>query len=374
MAQKKVVILCEKNWPPNCYKSTDQIFKHYHDYRYYFQSARINVRGQKDPWIFTTFLINLKWSMDVAMGRFNGKVIENIKREIWQEGDTVEVYRNGYWHGGEIIGISDDNKWMNVEFDNDQAWGDKYLRKEILRDSKYVRAPSVSLLACRQEIDEINYKMELYLTELEYRYQSQGLVLGVAWKCRMSEMQKAYQKNIDILQQSLRKCESDKKTEIKKIQLMTKLMNSNNECFDNMKQEIINKDNVIGKLKKEIKQKDGELYQCHIRTLSQDEIVNEKKSLKKFHKHLIKKEKQLKKRVYEYNQKEIELKQIEDELKQREDQLKQEDECVICMDGSRQIACVPCGHRCLCPQCASGINGECPICRVNVECTIRIYE
>ena len=38
------------------------------------------------------------------------------------------------------------------------------------------------------------------------------------------------------------------------------------------------------------------------------------------------------------------------------------------------IACIPCGHRCLCPQCVSVINGACPICRDHIQSTMRIFE
>ena len=68
------------------------------------------------------------------------------------------------------------------------------------------------------------------------------------------------------------------------------------------------------------------------------------------------------------------LQEKHNKLKLKYEGIAEQNECVICMDGSRQIACVPCGHRCLCPQCASGINGECPICRANVKCTMRIFE
>jgi len=36
--------------------------------------------------------------------------------------------------------------------------------------------------------------------------------------------------------------------------------------------------------------------------------------------------------------------------------------CVVCWDQPRSVAIVPCGHLCLCAQCAAALN-NCPICR-----------
>ena len=44
-----------------------------------------------------------------------------------------------------------------------------------------------------------------------------------------------------------------------------------------------------------------------------------------------------------------ELQEKHNKLKLKYEGIVQQNECVICMDGSRKIACVPCGHRCLCP-------------------------
>jgi hypothetical protein len=38
-------------------------------------------------------------------------------------------------------------------------------------------------------------------------------------------------------------------------------------------------------------------------------------------------------------------------------------ECVVCMDGTVDTVCVPCGHFILCGQCAKKIEGKCPTCR-----------
>ncbi|CAK4665119.1 hypothetical protein LEN26_003724 [Aphanomyces euteiches] len=50
-------------------------------------------------------------------------------------------------------------------------------------------------------------------------------------------------------------------------------------------------------------------------------------------------------------------------------------ECVVCMDRPREAACVPCGHRVLCLTCASSLTStRCPICRIQVQQIIRIYD
>lgn len=45
----------------------------------------------------------------------------------------------------------------------------------------------------------------------------------------------------------------------------------------------------------------------------------------------------------------------------REDQL-----CVVCRTNPREIILLPCGHVCLCEDCADGIINHCPICRAKI--------
>ncbi|XP_035725696.1 mitochondrial E3 ubiquitin protein ligase 1-like [Vespa mandarinia] len=45
----------------------------------------------------------------------------------------------------------------------------------------------------------------------------------------------------------------------------------------------------------------------------------------------------------------------------REDQL-----CVVCRTNPREIILLPCGHVCLCEDCADGIINQCPICREKI--------
>ena len=48
-------------------------------------------------------------------------------------------------------------------------------------------------------------------------------------------------------------------------------------------------------------------------------------------------------------------------------------ECVICMDGEANYACIPCGHKCLCSSSACSSVKNCPICRQEITGTLRIY-
>jgi len=50
---------------------------------------------------------------------------------------------------------------------------------------------------------------------------------------------------------------------------------------------------------------------------------------------------------------------------------KEADECVVCMDDSAVFACVPCGHLCLCDGCK--VLDKCPMCRVKVQYTMKIF-
>ena len=47
-------------------------------------------------------------------------------------------------------------------------------------------------------------------------------------------------------------------------------------------------------------------------------------------------------------------------------------QCVICMDKKATHAVVPCGHQCLCPDCALFVE-KCPMCRVAKQCVIKIF-
>ena len=48
-------------------------------------------------------------------------------------------------------------------------------------------------------------------------------------------------------------------------------------------------------------------------------------------------------------------------------------QCPICLNNEITHICVPCGHFCLCTDCAKIIKHRCPICRVDLENIIRVY-
>jgi hypothetical protein len=45
-------------------------------------------------------------------------------------------------------------------------------------------------------------------------------------------------------------------------------------------------------------------------------------------------------------------------------------ECILCMDADRRVVLRPCGHLCLCQQCADAVlacDRRCPLCRQEVH-------
>ena len=51
-------------------------------------------------------------------------------------------------------------------------------------------------------------------------------------------------------------------------------------------------------------------------------------------------------------------------------------QCVVCMSNERAVACVPCGHKCLCEGCSKteAVGNKCPMCRREVFLFMRIFE
>ena len=46
-------------------------------------------------------------------------------------------------------------------------------------------------------------------------------------------------------------------------------------------------------------------------------------------------------------------------------------DCIICLDEDcAEIVLVPCGHLCMCKDCAKGINDTCPMCRCKIQVKI----
>lgn len=55
-----------------------------------------------------------------------------------------------------------------------------------------------------------------------------------------------------------------------------------------------------------------------------------------------------------------------------------QDDCVICMSEPKTHAMIPCGHRCICEDCATTVSkshrmAPCPICRATVQTIVKIY-
>jgi hypothetical protein len=49
-----------------------------------------------------------------------------------------------------------------------------------------------------------------------------------------------------------------------------------------------------------------------------------------------------------------------------------EGECIVCWEDKACVALSPCGHVCLCETCAPQ-QRQCPVCRSDVSCTLRVY-
>jgi hypothetical protein len=55
------------------------------------------------------------------------------------------------------------------------------------------------------------------------------------------------------------------------------------------------------------------------------------------------------------------------------------EDCVVCQDRKAAHATVPCGHHCLCDECAADLvssterSSRCPLCRAQVQSTLKIY-
>lgn len=48
--------------------------------------------------------------------------------------------------------------------------------------------------------------------------------------------------------------------------------------------------------------------------------------------------------------------------------------CDICLSNQKTHACLPCGHKCLCSDCAVEISDRCPICNTLITNIIRIFD
>ncbi|MDA9603530.1 RING-HC finger protein [bacterium] len=50
--------------------------------------------------------------------------------------------------------------------------------------------------------------------------------------------------------------------------------------------------------------------------------------------------------------------------------------CIVCFENAMEAACIPCGHRCLCVDCADRFRhpgAKCPVCRVDLLMVVKIW-
>lgn len=65
--------------------------------------------------------------------------------------------------------------------------------------------------------------------------------------------------------------------------------------------------------------------------------------------------------------KELEKTRKERRRQMRDNDLPENQLCVVCRQNPREIILLPCGHVCLCEDCADGIHECCPVCRQQIE-------
>ena len=73
------------------------------------------------------------------------------------------------------------------------------------------------------------------------------------------------------------------------------------------------------------------------------------------------------------------LKDIVDQSKKEKEARNNKETCVVCMDEKRTHIIMPCGHYCLCEECAEKINKgtgtkKCPICRGSINSFSQVFK
>ena len=57
--------------------------------------------------------------------------------------------------------------------------------------------------------------------------------------------------------------------------------------------------------------------------------------------------------------------------------IENEHECVVCLGSPSTCAFVPCGHQCVCEDCARAVSASairaCPMCRGDIERFVRVF-
>lgn len=59
--------------------------------------------------------------------------------------------------------------------------------------------------------------------------------------------------------------------------------------------------------------------------------------------------------------------------KQRIETLTDDQRCVVCVTNPKEVIVLPCGHVCLCEDCAVQINSVCPVCRTDIRTKAPAY-
>lgn len=81
-------------------------------------------------------------------------------------------------------------------------------------------------------------------------------------------------------------------------------------------------------------------------------------------------------KIYKRKKKEWEERRLRERLEQsriqrralaRQQVFNDEQRCVVCVDNPKEVICLPCGHVCLCENCAEKIHSSCPVCRSQIE-------
>jgi serine/threonine protein kinase len=72
----------------------------------------------------------------------------------------------------------------------------------------------------------------------------------------------------------------------------------------------------------------------------------------------------------------ITMQNLFEAIAQEDNEIDESQSCVVCLENVRNHACIPCGHKVLCEECAPNIEqqGKCPICRAEVTYCTKIYE
>ena len=262
----------------------------------------------------------------------NEYIIEARKR-LWKLDTYLDVYSvtADEWFTGKIINVAHDD-WLLIEFLNvDKRWTEKELHR---------LSPDLRPRSYDSKMSDRRFKKELRYIEQDNHqnmmFQSELLMAVGARNCK--KYQQALidaQRQIATANESLIKCQQQ--------------MDINNDRIKDLNEEIINLKNKLQFTEMrfgytQIELQKSEWTQGSLKSELLDiksELIDTKQEL-----HLLKEWKQTK---------------------------QQEEECVVCMDGQSEFACVPCGHKCLCTRCRDVMNGPCPICNKPFDLVIKIY-